>query len=94
MHNGLREDAPSILLRGYDVESHIWKRARSEARAAPMRLLGQNAMFVRGTEGVPVFYPRTEILDTGLDVDRRRLPTKPASGGCMHALTQERRSGS
>lgn len=25
--------------------------------------------------------PRLEVLDTGLDVDRRRMPTKPASGG-------------
>ncbi|WP_258566979.1 hypothetical protein [Microbacterium sp. Se5.02b] len=29
--------------------------------------------------------PRLRILDDGLDVNRRRLPTKPASGGRVRA---------
>jgi fatty-acid peroxygenase len=29
--------------------------------------------------------PRVAVLDTGLEVDRRRLPTKPASGGRVRA---------
>jgi fatty-acid peroxygenase len=38
--------------------------------------------------------PRIEILGTGLDVNRRRLPARPASGGCVHAVVQENRSTS
>ena len=32
--------------------------------------------------------PRLTVLDEGLDVDRRRLPTKPASGGRVRARTR------
>ncbi|MFD5225520.1 cytochrome P450 [Microbacterium sp. NPDC058342] len=56
MRNRFLDDAPSILLRGYDAGPRIWTRAREGARAAPMRLLGHAALFVRGTEGVRVFY--------------------------------------
>lgn len=51
-----RDDSLSVLTRGYDFGAHIWRRAREGARAVPMRLLGSDALFVRGAEGVEVFY--------------------------------------
>jgi fatty-acid peroxygenase len=52
----LRDDSLSVLTRGYGFGSHIWRRVRDGARSAPMRLLGDDTMFVRGAEGVRLFY--------------------------------------
>lgn len=56
MVNPVQDDALLLLTRGYDAGAEIWKRARSGARAAPMRILGKDALLVRGAEGVRLFY--------------------------------------
>ena len=53
MPNPLKDDALLLLTRGYDAGAEIWKRARPGARAAPMRVLGKDAMFVRGAGSDP-----------------------------------------
>ncbi|WP_194420914.1 cytochrome P450 [Microbacterium abyssi] len=73
MSNPLRDDSVSILTRGYDFGARIWRRVRPDARSAPMRLLGDEALFVRGAEGVDLFY------------DERRI----ARHGAMPAIVQE-----
>lgn len=67
------DDAPALLARGYGLGPHIWRRVRAGARSAPMRLLGRDALFVRGVEGVQVFYDESRI----------------ARHGAMPALVQE-----
>lgn len=52
----LREDSVSLLVRGYDFGAHLWRRTREGARAVPFRLLGREALLVRGSEGVALFY--------------------------------------
>jgi len=69
----MRDDSVSLLTRGYDMGTHIWRRVGEGARAAPMRLLGKDAVLVRGTEGVALFY------------DERRI----ARHGAMPAIVQE-----
>ena len=59
------DDAPMLLTRGYDFGSRIWRRARPGARSAPMRLLGSDAVFVRGVEGVELFYDADRIARSG-----------------------------
>jgi len=71
--NVLNDDAPSILLQGYGFGARIWQRVRDGARSAPMRLLGDDTIFVRGAEGVELFY------------DQRKI----ARHGAMPALVQE-----
>ncbi|GGH38082.1 cytochrome P450 [Microbacterium album] len=61
----LREDSISLLARGYDFGAHVWRRAREGARAAPMRLLARDALFVRGAEGVALFYDGDRIARHG-----------------------------
>lgn len=61
----LTDDAIGLLTRGYDVGAHIWRRARDGARAAPMRLLGRDAVLVRGAEGVALFYDEGSIRRHG-----------------------------
>ncbi|UYO98589.1 cytochrome P450 [Microbacterium sp. M28] len=65
MKNPLHDDAPSLLLRGYDFADRIWNRVAPGARSAPMRLLGDDALFVRGAEGVRLFYDDTLIARHG-----------------------------
>lgn len=67
------DDAPFVLIRGYDFGKRIWNRVEPGARAAPMRMLGHDAVFVRGEEGVALFYDDTRI----------------ARHGAMPALVQE-----
>ncbi|MGV2982721.1 cytochrome P450 [Microbacterium sp. AGC85] len=65
MSNLLRDDSVSILTRGYDFGAHIWRRVRAGARSAPMRLLGDEAILVRGAEGVELFYDERLIARHG-----------------------------
>lgn len=69
----LRDDSLSVLTRGYDFGAHIWRRARDGARSVPLRLLGREALLVRGVDGVALFY------------DDRRI----ARHGAMPAIVQE-----
>lgn len=61
----LRDDSPQILLRGYGFGERIWKRVRPGARSAPMGLLGDPTIFVRGAEGVELFYDESRIRRHG-----------------------------
>ncbi|MFB7250685.1 cytochrome P450 [Microbacterium sp. NPDC056234] len=65
MTNPFRDDAPSLLLRGYDFAERIWERVAPGSRSAPMRLLGDDALLVRGSEGVRLFYDETLIARHG-----------------------------
>jgi fatty-acid peroxygenase len=67
------DDAPFILTRGYGFGERIWQRVPQDARSAPMRMLGHDAVLVRGVEGVGLFYDDTRI----------------ARHGAMPALVQE-----
>lgn len=73
LREALHDDAPSLLTRGYGFGERIWQRVREGARSAPMRLLGREAMLVRGAAGVELFY------------DEQRI----ARHGAMPALVQE-----
>ncbi|MGP3535356.1 cytochrome P450 [Microbacterium sp. RD1] len=61
----LRDDSLSLLIRGYGFGAHIWRRARAGARAVPFRLLGRDALLVRGSEGVALFYDESRIRRHG-----------------------------
>jgi fatty-acid peroxygenase len=61
----LHDDSLSLLTRGYDFGARIWGRVRGDARSAPMRLLGREALMVRGTEGVALFYDDSRIARHG-----------------------------
>lgn len=61
----LHDDSVTILTRGYDAGAHIWRRVREGARSAPMRLLGKDAVLVRGAEGVELFYDERRIARHG-----------------------------
>ncbi|QQD75023.1 cytochrome P450 [Curtobacterium sp. YC1] len=50
------DDSLSLLTRGYGFGAHLWRRTRPGARAVRFRLLGKPALFVRGAEGVELFY--------------------------------------
>ncbi|MEJ1087469.1 cytochrome P450 [Microbacterium sp. Mu-80] len=66
MLHRIADDAPLLFVHGYDLGSRIWSRVRAGARAAPMRLLGHRAMFVRGAEGVRVFYDEERVARHGV----------------------------
>lgn len=61
----LTDDSVSLLTRGYGFGSHLWRRTERGARAVPFRLLGRDALFVRGTEGVELFYDESRIRRHG-----------------------------
>ncbi|BFM25207.1 cytochrome P450 [Microbacterium sp. che218] len=61
----LRDDSLSLLTRGYGFGSHLWRRSDRGARAVPFRLLGRQALFVRGEEGVALFYDESRIRRHG-----------------------------
>lgn len=61
----LRDDAPTLLTRGYGFASRIWRRVPYGARSAPMRLLGDEAVLVRGVEGVRAFYDESRVARHG-----------------------------
>lgn len=58
----LIDDSPQVLLKGYDFGRHVWSRVREGARSAPMRLLGADALLVRGADGVALFYDQQRII--------------------------------
>lgn len=61
----LTDDSPQLLLRGYGFSDRIWRRVRAGARSAPMGLLGDPTIFVRGAEGVEVFYDEDRVRRHG-----------------------------
>ena len=61
----LRDDSISLLTRGYGFGPRIWRRADSGARAVPMGLLGDDALLVRGAEGVELFYDESRVIRHG-----------------------------
>lgn len=61
----LRDGSISVLTRGYDFGSQVWSRTREGARAVPFRLLGKDALLVRGAEGVDLFYDSERIARHG-----------------------------
>ncbi|AZS37279.1 Fatty-acid peroxygenase [Microbacterium lemovicicum] len=65
MRTPLHEDGVGLLLHGYGLGARIWARVPRGARAAPMRLLGRPALFVRGAEGVAAFYDETRVARHG-----------------------------
>ncbi|WP_309129843.1 cytochrome P450 [Microbacterium sp.] len=65
MFDRFRDDSPLLLIRGYDFTSHIWSRVRDGARAAPLRLLGRDAVLVRGEQAVGLFYDERVIARHG-----------------------------
>ncbi|EYT56805.1 cytochrome P450 [Leucobacter sp. UCD-THU] len=65
MSNLLRDDSLSLLTRGYGFGARIWERVRDGARSAPMRLLGREALLVRGAEGVALFYDEGRVARHG-----------------------------
>ncbi len=61
----VQDDAPKLMTRGYGFGAAIWDRTRAGARAVPMRLLGRQALLVRGAEGVATFYDNDRIARHG-----------------------------
>ncbi len=61
----LRDDSLALLLHGYDFGARLWRRTRPGARAVPFRLLGRDALFVRGPEGVELFYDESTVRRHG-----------------------------
>ena len=59
------DDAIGLLSRGYRLSSHIWQRVEPGRRAAPMTLLGRDAILVRGAEGVATFYDEKNVARHG-----------------------------
>lgn len=65
MRSPWHDDSIALLTHGYGFGSRIWARAREGARSAPMRLLGRDALFVRGAAGVSLFYDESRIRRHG-----------------------------
>lgn len=65
MRRTIYDDTPSLLIRGYNFGEHIWRRTIAGARAAPMRLLGSDALLVRGVDAVALFYDEGRIARHG-----------------------------
>jgi fatty-acid peroxygenase len=65
MNELLRDDSLSVLTRGYDFGARLWRRTRRGARAVPFRLLGREALFVRGSGGVALLYDESRIRRHG-----------------------------
>lgn len=65
INDALHDDAPAVLTRGYGFGAQIWRRVRAGASSAPMRLLGDDTIFVRGAEGVDAFYDQNQVKRHG-----------------------------
>jgi fatty-acid peroxygenase len=61
----LTDDSLLLMTRGYGFGSRIWNRVRPDARAAPLGLLGDDALLVRGAEAVDLFYDGDVIARHG-----------------------------
>lgn len=61
----LPDDSISLLTHGYGFGERVWRRVRPGARSAPMRLLGHDALFVRGADGVALFYDESRVVRHG-----------------------------
>ncbi|GAB2549111.1 cytochrome P450 [Leucobacter ruminantium] len=61
----LHDDSLSLLTRGYGFGAHIWDRVGAGARSAPLRLLGREALLVRGADGVALFYDENRVARHG-----------------------------
>lgn len=59
------DDAIGLMTRGYRLGAHVWRRVEPARRAAPMTLLGRDAVLVRGAEGVSVFYDEDNVARHG-----------------------------
>lgn len=65
MRRPLADESLAVLVHGYDFGERVWRRVRDGARSAPMRLLGRDALLVRGSDGVALFYDETRIARHG-----------------------------
>lgn len=83
----LEDDSLGLLTRGYDFGDSIWRRVRAGARSAPLRLLGDPAILVRGAEGVALFYDEQRIRRAGAMPTIVREPL--FEHGSVHALDGE-----
>ena len=69
----------SLMAHGYDFGERIWRRTREGARAVPTRLLGRDALLVRGVEGVELFYDEDRIARHGAQSDDHTLAFRRAA---------------
>jgi fatty-acid peroxygenase len=65
MTRPLADESLSVLAHGYDFGERVWRRVRDGARSAPLRLLGRDALLVRGSAAVELFYDETRIARHG-----------------------------
>jgi fatty-acid peroxygenase len=65
MRHPVADESLSVLVHGYEFGERVWRRVREGARSAPLRLLGRDALFVRGSAGVALFYDETLIARHG-----------------------------
>lgn len=61
----LQDESLSLLARGYGFGAHLWRRRPAGARAVPLRLLGDEALLVRGEDAVSLFYDEERIARHG-----------------------------
>jgi fatty-acid peroxygenase len=61
----LHDESLSLLTRGYGFGAHLWRRRPAGARAVPLRLLGDEALLVRGEDAVSLFYDEERIARHG-----------------------------
>lgn len=59
------EIAVALLTKGYDFGRTVWAGASDAVRAARIRMLGGDAIMVRGSEGVAAFYDTERIQRHG-----------------------------
>jgi len=65
MTRPLADESLSVLVHGYEFGERVWRRVRDGARSAPLRLLGRDALLVRGSAGVELFYDEMRIARHG-----------------------------
>lgn len=61
----LQDESPTLLTRGYGFGARLWRRRPAGARAVPLRLLGDEALLVRGEDAVSLFYDEERIARHG-----------------------------
>ncbi|NQX25872.1 cytochrome P450 [Microbacteriaceae bacterium VKM Ac-2854] len=60
-----RDESLAFLTSGYLFTGRLWRRVRSGSRSASTHALGSDALFVRGAEGVELFYDQSRIARQG-----------------------------